>query len=372
MTVYRALGNAFVSEEEYRGRLMDGSLAKFLDSASGGHAASLDLEYRGIKTSDVTPPPTPFVPVGLGQPLTVMIRRIYTGRYPSKNIFGGRKDMLVVSAMKGFGVYEASPRAVNYLTSDVGAQYTQQFGSAMASGTPLVFYTPALTQADSVVSFEFIFDSFPKDAIDAVGSTLTALGGLPVFAPASASLLAAGILVKLGAKLGEAIFDGSPEFEATDPITFALPGAPSAVADFRLVVDPQRFDPAILRDFQLRGGDMLVDVGGNEYKGECPYLVLSLDGAPRKQYEGFMPTAATAALLERFYKSQAASSTVLEGLIEAMKLANDMRFRSRAESVKKEIDALAKDPAKQKAKIDEYNALAKNILTEALALPSLP
>lgn len=372
MTVYRALGNAFVSEEEYRERLLDGSLGDFFGSAGGGRVQELDFEFGRITTNDLPAPRVGFTPVGLGKPMAVMIRRIYTGKHPAKKGFGGRKDMLVVSAMKGLGVYEASPRAVNFLTSDVGPKTSVQFQSAMHSGTPLVYYTPALTQADSVVSFEFIFDSFPKDAIDSVSSTLTALGGIPVFAPASASLLAAGTLLKLGAKLGEAIFDGSPEFEATDPITFALPGAPSAVADFRLVVDPMRFDRAILRDYQLRGGDELVDANGKPYSGECPYLVVSIDGASNREFEKFTPTAATAALLERFYRSQTVSSTVLDGLVEAMKLSNDMRFRSRAESVKKEIEDPKLDPARLQAKIDEYEALRKNILTDALALPALP
>lgn len=44
-----------------------------------------------------------------------MIREVYTGKYPKD----GGKDMLVTSAIKGFSVADAKPRALNFLKNKV-------------------------------------------------------------------------------------------------------------------------------------------------------------------------------------------------------------------------------------------------------------
>lgn len=70
---------------------------------------------------DVT---TDFEPVGIGKPLTIEIRHIYTGQYPKTRSFGRggqrrNQGMLVTSAMKSIATFDAAPRAVNFLTKNV-------------------------------------------------------------------------------------------------------------------------------------------------------------------------------------------------------------------------------------------------------------
>ncbi len=347
MPIYRALGSKLYTEAAFREKVADRSFARSMAAA----------------------PPTEFFPVGPGKPLTVMIRNVYTGRYP-KGAFGGAKDMLVVSAMKGIEVYNAAPRAVNFLKKDVRRNASVALPAATDEGTPLVFYAPALTQADSILTIEVVFDEFPKDAFDKAASVFTGLGGIPAFAPASGVLFGAGILTRLIGRLGEALVDGQPVMRATEGLTFTLPGALPPVADFRLLTD-EELDRSMLTGYELRG-DRLMKVGTNEeYTGDVPYVVISLDGRKNNAFEGFVPRAATAAILERFYRSQGAGVTVLDGLVDAVKLYNDAQFRRKAESLRKEIGGLPDGPEKE-ARIDEFNALARNILSDELKLEELP
>jgi hypothetical protein len=348
-------------------RVLDGGVAEFNEGIRARRAnARLAFSTGELRAADV--PATEFVPVGPGKPLTVMVRHVYTGRYP-KSVFGKAKDMLAVSAMKGIEVYNASPRAVNFLKQGVTKNSSMSFAAATEEGTPLVFYSPALTQLDSVLSFEIVFDEFPKEAFDKVASTFQGLSGVPAFTPYSGVILAAGILTRLVGKLGEAIYDGDPAFRATESIVFSMPGTAPAVADFRLITD-ENLDSALLEGYELSGGK-LVKTGTKEaYAGDVPYIVISLDGRKHDEYASFTPTAATAALLERFYRSQSSGSAGLEALVEGVKLYNDVRYRRKAEALKREIDSLP-DGEQKTSRVSEFNAFVRNILSDELRLKEL-
>ena len=45
--------------------------------------------------------------------------------------------------------------------------------SATEKGTPLVFYTPALTEKNTNLTFEIIFDEFPKKVVDSIAGAFT-------------------------------------------------------------------------------------------------------------------------------------------------------------------------------------------------------
>jgi hypothetical protein len=364
MAIYRALGTALVPEREYREALGRRTLHEVSESVRS-RAPKGRVEFENGVLDAASLPAVEFEPVGFGKPLTVMIRNIYTGQHP-RSAFGKSRDMLAMSAMKGLGVYNAAPRAVNFLKKDVTRTSSIQFAGAAEEGTPLVYYSPALTQPDSVVTVEVVFDEFPKESMDKVGGAFSSLAGVPMFAPYSGVLLAAGLLIKLVGKIGEAIVDGDPAFRSTEPITFTLPGQPAAIADFRLMTE-EDLDPSVLRDYELRG-NKLVKVGSDqEYRGQTPYVVLSLDGRKNDAYASFVPTAATAVLLERFYRTQSGGSTAIDALIEGVKLYNDVRFRRQADAVKKEIDGMPNGDEKSK-KSEEYNALVRNILSDELKL----
>src|ERR1700691_6037168 len=120
MAIYYAYGDALVGLDELRVMSGQGKLQQFhRDLLKGSKGGKLDFisgraTAQNILRSQTTPPAKTidFVPIGLGKPLTVQIRHIYTG--DKAEGFWGSKDMLVTSAMRSISTYDAAPRAVNF------------------------------------------------------------------------------------------------------------------------------------------------------------------------------------------------------------------------------------------------------------------
>jgi hypothetical protein len=374
MAVYYAVGDALVTHDELSAKA--GEMSDFAVSMDqGGGAAvtatvdfsngSLSAENVVTVFTDDAGEPTPFTPVEMGKPLAVELRHVYTGRYPRKTLFDSTRDLLVTSAMKGIAVYNAAPRAVNVMRREIGKHaYVQP--RAVDNGTSLMFYTPALTATSSLLTVEMVFDEFPQAAVDALGGAISSSASIPVFAPAAAYLLAAGSLVKLAGKAAESVFDGTPVFSATDELAFKRPGVAAPIADFRVLTD-EKLDPQVLKDYKVGAGGRLVHVEtGAEYAGDEPYVVISLDGAEVKEYESFTPTAASAALLDRFFGIREGKEQPVDMLVDALKLYNDYQFRGKADALKKRLDGLKEGTEEHKTAKDEYDALVKNILSDVL------
>lgn len=371
MAVYYAVGDALVTHEELTARADE--LTDFAESVDRGAVAaevafstgSLSHSNAVTTFTDHEGSSTPFTPVEMGKPLAVELRHVYTGRYPRKTLFDSTKDLLVTSAMKGIAVYNAAPRAVNVMRQNVG-KHTYVVPRAVDNGTALMFYTPALTAPSSTLTVEMVFDEFPQPTVDALGGAISSTAAIPVFAPAAAYLLAAGSLVKLGSKAAESLFDGQVVFSANHELGFRRPGVAAPVADFRLLTD-EKLDPQTLKDYKVGPTGRLVHVeSGAEYAGDEPYVVISLDGAEVKEYESFIPTAASADLLKRFFGIGEGKEQPVDMLVDALKLYNDFQFRNKADALKKRLDGLKEGTEEHKKARAEYDALVKNILSDIL------
>ena len=143
--------------------------------------------------------------------------------------------MLVTSAFKDMSVFSAAPRAVNFMRKGVSAFGSINSPAATEEGTPLVSYTPAVTSPSTILTLEIVFDQFPDQLFQTVSSALSSIGGIPLFLPANGYLMAASSVLKLAGNLGQALFDGSPVFSATETLDFNIPGGEDASADFRVV-----------------------------------------------------------------------------------------------------------------------------------------
>ncbi len=313
------------------------------------------------------PAPVPFTPIGMGKPLTIQIRHVYTGQFPHTSFFSPHKDMVLTSAIKDITVYNAASRAVNFLRKGVPAQSNFDSPSASQQGTPLVCYVPAVTSPSSILTLEMVFDNFPDDFFTKLSSTFSSLAGIPIFLPASGYLLAGSVLVKLLGDLGHSLFDGHPAFDQNVNLDFDVPGAAPITADFRIVCNTD-FDPT---PYHFVPGKGLVDSNGAPYSGDAPYVVLSLDGKEQPAYKDFTPTVASAALLKQFFDVQDGSSAVLDTFVDAMKLLNDSKFRTEADKVQAQIDKLkaagADDNSDEvKALLERKKALTANILEDVL------
>lgn len=375
MAVYRILGSAMVSNAEFQEKAFMGHFSKFKNNLTKKATnAVIDfsngrLDAKNIIKTLAQPAgkKTPFVPIGPGQPLTIQIRHLYTGKYPKTTIFDKDKDMLVTSAMKSIATFNAAPRAINFLTKDVKKKHEMSNPAATDDGTPLIHYTPALTEMNTLLTIEFGFDEFPNQAFDIVGNALSQAAGIPLFMSASTHLLAANSILKLAGEIGSRVFDKSPVFKATESLGFAIPDQIIPTADFRLIVEDNVDVNKEFKNYNPTAKG-LVTKSGKKYSGDIPYVIISLDGRKNDNYKDFIPTAASAVMLEKFYSIREGQGRTLDPLVDAIKIYNDYKFRLKADDLQKELDKITdKTSEEYKAKKEEYDANVSNILDELLA-----
>ncbi len=303
-----------------------------------------------------------FTQIGPGLPLAVQIRHVYTGQFPKQSFFSTKKDMLVTSAMKDVAMFSAATRAVNFLCKGVAPGTRFDTPQATEQGTPLLWYTPAVTSSSTILTLDIVFDEFPDEILGKVSNAVQGLAGLPIFLPASGYLMIASTVVRLAAGLGQALFDGAPVFTATETIDFDTPGAPIAEAEFRVICNPD-LDASEFKFIPKRG---LVDPKDREYDGPEPYIVISLDGKKRDEWTTFSATVASAAVMQKFFNVKESGEATLDTVVEAMKLFNDSKFRAQVDAVDRKLSAI--DPASSEFQelTERRKALAANILTDVL------
>jgi hypothetical protein len=381
--IYYAHGDALISSEELQD---DPSLVQKLSSfyqdlASGDKPSALAFDSgeltteNALTTFDLAPPgaapqPIEFTPIGLGKPLTVMIREVYTGKFPKGGGFlgGGGKDMLVTSAVKSIVAFDAKPRAHNFLQDKVAQRTHLHRPAAGRQGTPFVFHSPALLERSLTMDLTIVFDSFPKEIFDQVGDIFSSAAGIPIFQVHSVFLLAAGMLTKLLGSAGEAIFDGKPVFNNSSGIDIALPGAPPMPPGFALITPENlpQLDKDFLKNQHVNALGQVVDKNDAEYQGDVPYIVVSLDGAQMDELASFAPTAASAAVLSRFFGIKDGQHLPLDTIIDAIKVFNDVKFRKEADRLDEQIKALPPGDPKRAALEEKRKAILGNILEDIL------
>lgn len=337
------------------------SQQRFFDYAEDRQTSRSTRERSSVRGA------TEFTPIGINKPLSIRIAHVYTGRFPGRD---RRNDFLLTSAIKAYSVFNAAPRAINYLTPNVPRRHSMVAPAAVDKGTSLVFYTPAVTDASLTLTLEMGFDRFPGELFDEVASGFQSIGQLPIFLPWSGYILAGAQLVRLLGNIGERLFETQAEFSRTETLEFALPGFDRPEAAFRILVNPS-FDASGLT-FSPRRGLVMKNEEGKLYDGDEPYAVISLDGAKDRQLEQFTQTLASAELLTRFFGSERKSSTVIDAIVEAAKIANDLKFRREADIVSREIETLTASGA-QEAEIHKLrarrDALVENIGSDELKPP---
>lgn len=376
MPIYHAIGDALVSEKEMKEKIALGDIEKFkiaISSAvltkrkkepapldfSTGRATALDFKpfYISPKRKKLQK----FENIDIGKPLSVMIRHVYNGKY------GGKwPDMLVTSAMKSIATYNAMPRAVNFLVKNISKKRHLSNVSATEEGTPLVFYTPALLDENTDITFEIILDRIPGEIFDNISKAFTTAAGIPIFASQATGLLAAGIVTKIVKKILNMIFDGKPVLKVKEPMYFNLAGAPFMEPGFKLVTE-EKVDKEIRKEYKVNEEGKLVhkDNPEKEYEEEYPYLIISLDGREYKKYERFIPTAASAVMLEKFYNIKEGQESI-EPLIEAITLYNDIQNKNSADKALSELKGLTPGTEEYEQKETLYKAYVANILSEEI------
>lgn len=345
MAIFRIVGDENVPESEFR--QLAARLAKKPDQP-----LAMAALYGAV---------IPFVPVGIGKPLTIQIRHVYTGRFPKRRAFGGSNDVAVVSGVKDYSVFAATTRALNFIQRDHTAQKSIKTPSAFVNGTTIVAYFPAVTTESLTLSFELAVDDFPQEFVDKVGVAFQSLAGIPLLLPHAGYLLAAGEIIKLAGRIGNGIFDGKPEFEITESLSFDLPGDLVVDADFRLVTHSE----TLRLDYEYDNQHGMVNRKTRKaYDGDEPYLVISLDGRERPDLADFAPTAASASVLKQFFNLGEDARTPIDTVVEGIKLISDMRFRNKALELSKVLERLPEDSPDRARLQKQHDALVKNIVND--------
>jgi hypothetical protein len=304
----------------------------------------------------------PFTPIGLNQPLTIEIRHVYTGIYPQKGLFGRDQSMLVTSAMKGFLQTGAAPRAVNYQTRVINQHTHLPTLPAPDLGSPLICYSPAVTEGAYSLTIEVGFQTFDQDVYNDLARVFGDAAGFPVFLPYSGYLLAASTLTRIASKLSHAVFNVGVVLADTREIDLFHPGVPTTEGGFALAIPDTPAAGQLRDDFILNSDGFLVSkADGKRYGGEVPYVVLSLDGTPRPDLEKFVPLAATADQLGRFFNIAENGSKPVDQILEGLKLYSDVAYRRKADDLLAKMKPLEKGSEDYKKLEANYIAMVANI-----------
>ncbi|MEP9359538.1 hypothetical protein [Sphingomonas sp. KR3-1] len=370
MAQFHVLGGELIA----KGRLLE--QASEIDALGSGGAVTLpsgrtvtlqdvaevapDRAYGG-EEAEATALTTQFTPIGPNKPLTVLITYVYPGKYPKGGLFGGPKDMAVVSGVKDYSVFAASARALNMLKQGVTKREGFSGPAAFEQGTALVAYQPAVVTDSQTITIEGAFDNFPDELVNKVGDAINSAAGIPLFLPWAGYMLAAGALTKLAGGLADALFDGKPAFSFDETLDFNIPGTALPTADFRVLAN-NSFNPTGYHFDRKRG---LLDANGNAYAGDEPYVVVSLDGAERPKLADFAPTVASAAVLKRFFNMRDGANASIDAIVDGLKLLSDSKYRFEADDLQRKIAAMA-DGADKTALAARRAAILKNIGNDLL------
>jgi hypothetical protein len=315
--------------------------------------------------------PQNWEPIGIGLPLSIVIRAVYTGRYPGNK----PKDMLVTSVIKSWATNDATARALNYLEEKVERGSKLERPSPQRAGTPVAYYSPALTENSLTMGLELTFDKFPEEVFTQVSDAFRSVAQIPLFLPSAPFLIAGSILLKLFGKVAESIIDRTADLSAIEPIDFSIGGVDPAVAGYRLLTrgDVDRVDPKFRSEYALDSATGKVVSKGDpsmEYKGDIPYFIIALDGRSYKELEKFTPAAVTSTELSRFMKMRDGQNVALEAIVDALQLASDLKARREIDGINDQL-ADPKLPASRRPELEtRRDALAKNINEPLLKPPA--
>ncbi len=341
------IGNELVHPDEYQEKKQLGDL----DSLEGFE-------------NNVNPP----TPIGLGKPLCVEIRTIYTGDYPN-GIFGGKKDLMLSSAIKSSVTFDAAARAINKIDKKPHEKSYVEF-NATEPGTKVVYYTPAVDALNTNVTFELIADTFENEIFDTISKLLQSAAGIPIFLPAATFLLGGSHVVKMAGGLGNTLFAKKAYLKDNYEVKFNNAGDFDSIA--RNVVICNDADINEFGGYEAKLVESLGETkfrlvkkdNGEIYNGSAPYLIINLDGQTRTDLAGFTPKLASAALLQKFYGDDDKQGAISQTIEQAMQLYNDLTYKGKAEKLSRLLDQIPKDSEEYKKNEALLEAYRKNIHNE--------
>ena len=342
MPIYHPLGNQILSRQTFLTQAEDfKSLPSF---AVSGVAAGKNVRD--------------FADIGFGKPLSIVIRHIYTGSYPEKQLFGSDKPMLITSALKDITTTAGAAQALNMLQQHVKTGSRINGPSASDQGTPLVYYTPAVASVLINVTMLMAFENFNQDLFGRASQLFTSLAGVPIFMPASAYLIGAGTMLKLAGNVTSSLVNGRPVLNQSLQLDFSFGGGTIPTPGFWLLSE----NPIDLHGFTFDANDGLTETStGRPYSGPEPFIILGLDGTKQDTLKDFTPLMASASVLGRFLNQQENAEVALDAISNSIEVANDLMFRRKADLTKQQLSAATPGSADAQRLKLQYDAFVANI-----------
>jgi len=360
MAIIYSIGKNLVSVDEYERLNQQGQISDFIKEPKNkrfefdlrGSKISCDSLFRTFTLAGgETVEPQP---IGIGKPLTVYIQHIYLGD-------NGKNDLLVTSAIKSIIESKPAPRAINLLIEKAKNKDHVDF-TATDLCTPLVYYSPSLTESYTILTIEMILDRFNKEIFDQIGEGMNTAGALPIFATASQFLFAGGAISKLIGKIGESIFDGSPFFRESKKLTFDFAGMPQILSGQILLVNDEH-EQHILTNYNVDQKGKLVPKNATiPADVNYPYITIYLDGTPHDEFKKFKPQTDSIDIVDRFFHIKTTNQQMqMASLIDAVSLYNDFSYREKAMNIKNQLDGMSNASPEYKNLKVKYEAILKNI-----------
>lgn len=376
MAISYFFGDTMVELNEVLEKNAMGVFAKFNKTTSKGIETSIQFRngvFSSKSTNDNSGVELPNrTPIGIGKPLSIEILSVYTGDAPNK-VFGGKKDMLVVSGVRSANSHEESPRAINQILKKAeDHQYIQP--SAFCQGSPIVYYKSAVDVSTILCSFEIVADTFSEQTFDLVSKLFTKTASIPLFFTSSQYLLAGSSIIKMAGDLGKALFESKAFLKGDIPFYYDSPDMPIAYARAAMAYntkDSEAFEdykPGFVKDGDNIRRSLVHKETCKEYRGNAPYILVSIDGRNRdEELKNFTPKIAATSVLEKFYGSniETQSTEILE---TAIMLYNDMNYHNKAKKLKEEISKMQPNSKEYRKAKDLLNAYKANILNELFKL----
>lgn len=372
------IGGRLVGPEELNEKAALGTIDRFRALRARREPGEIRFRAGSVSTRDLAEEASrpDFAPIGIGKPLGIELLTVYTGDAPGRflGFLGGRPNLLVTSGARGVDTSKAAPRAINQLVNDI-EDHQHLEPDAFTEGSPVVYYRKAAVHRTTLTSYELVVDSFDHKLFQSIASLFAAAGGLPIFAPASAYLLAGSVVMKMFASLGKALLETDPFLRSSFNIRFDTPALEVTQPRQIVIFNEEHEDELrgyVARPVKRPNGQeqvrLVEGVSGREYRGRAPYVVASLDGGRRQELDAFEPRHASAELLEDFYRTDGGSAKVVEVLGSALELYNDFTFRRKAEELAAEIAGLP-DGSPERAEAEKLlGAYKDNIRNELLKL----
>lgn len=363
MAVFRVFDSQVIAEEEFLQKepeIVRHELARREGAAAGPSITLGSGQVFGAGPASPAGEAVGFEPVGQGKPITIDIRKVYSGKVGSKSLFDGTGDIAVASGVKNWGAFKASARGLNWVAKRTGRQTLLESPSALTDGTTVIAAQKAVVTRQLSVTLELAAAEREGGIFDTLGAAFQQAAGIPLFMPQAGFLLAAGQLVPAVGNLLKALTGGRSSWDETAELSFGMPGVPNADAGFRIVaavnagLDDLRFD-------HRRG---LIKADGNPYDGDEPYVVLAIDGRFDPELSSFTPAVAGADLTRRFFNAQSGLSGVIDELLDLSEIVSDVKFRDQALALQKQMAGMS-DTDKAEAQ-KRLEALVKNIANDAL------